>query len=146
MAWETRIQSQVKSYQRLKKWYLMQHYKVQIKGKVEQSRERSCAPPLHFCVVAIEKGAFGSSSTTVTNFTLKFHLFSKDNYNRTSGYCTLIVKILYLNCKDIVKYLPKKFTNVTWTENLFSPLWETNGEPKNPKLVSHSIHKVCILK
>ena len=34
------------------------HYKVQIKGKVEQSSR-----------VAIEKGAFGSPSTTVTKFT-----------------------------------------------------------------------------
>ena len=37
-----------------------QHYKVQMKGKVEQSREG----------VAIEKGAFGSPSTMVGNFTL----------------------------------------------------------------------------
>ena len=36
-----------------------QHYKVRIKGKVEQSREKSSAP-LHFGVVAIEKGTFGS--------------------------------------------------------------------------------------
>ena len=42
----------------------IQHYKVRIKGKVEQSRERS-AFPLHLCVVAIEKGAFGSHATTV---------------------------------------------------------------------------------
>ena len=40
MARETGIQSQVESYQRLKKWYLMslflsQHYKVEIKGKAE---------------------------------------------------------------------------------------------------------------
>ena len=41
------VQSQVKSYQRLKKMVLdvallnTQHYKVWIKGKVEQSRERS---------------------------------------------------------------------------------------------------------
>ena len=33
-----------------------QHYKVRIKGKVEQS-------PLHLGVVAIEKGAFGAPST-----------------------------------------------------------------------------------
>ena len=43
--------------------------KVRIKGKVEQSGER-CNAPLHLGVVAIEKGAFGSPSTTVTNFTL----------------------------------------------------------------------------
>ena len=42
-----RVQSQVASYQRLKKWYLIppllntQQYTVRIKGKVEQSRERS---------------------------------------------------------------------------------------------------------
>ena len=53
-----------------------QHYKVRIKGKVEQSRERSSAP-LHFGVVAIEKGAFGLPSTTVANFfTLSFLLLS----------------------------------------------------------------------
>ena len=45
-----------------------QHYKIRIKGKVEQYRERRCAP-LHLGVVAIEKGAFGSPSTTVANFT-----------------------------------------------------------------------------
>ena len=66
MARETWVQSQVESYQRLKKMVLdaslfnTQHYKVRIKGKVEQSRE----------VVAIEKGAFGLPSTMVANFTL----------------------------------------------------------------------------
>ena len=45
-----------------------QQYKVRIKGKVEQSRERSSAPPLHLGVVAIEKGAFRSPSTTFANF------------------------------------------------------------------------------
>ena len=46
------------------------HYKVRIKGKVEQSSERSSATPTsHLGVVAVEKGDFGSSSTTVTNFT-----------------------------------------------------------------------------
>ena len=57
MASENRVQSQVESYQRLKKKkkkkknlqdaFLLstQHYKVQIKGKVERSRERSSALP-----------------------------------------------------------------------------------------------------
>ena len=51
MARETCVQSQVESYQRLKKMVLdasllnTQHYKVRIKGKVEQSRERSSATP-----------------------------------------------------------------------------------------------------
>ena len=48
-----------------------QHYKVRIKGKVEQSRE-GVAPPLHLGVVAIEKGAFGLPSTMVANFTFTY--------------------------------------------------------------------------
>ena len=43
-------------------------YKVRI--KVEQSWERSNAHPLHLDVVAIEKGAVWSPSTTVANFLL----------------------------------------------------------------------------
>ena len=45
-----------------------QYYKVRIKGKVEQSKERSSALPLHLGVVAMEKGAFGSPSTNLANF------------------------------------------------------------------------------
>ena len=48
-----------------------QHYKVRFKGKVEQSREWSSALP-YTLVVAIEKGAFGSPSTMVANFTLQY--------------------------------------------------------------------------
>ena len=44
------------------------HYKITIEGKVERSREWSSALSLHLGVVAIEKGAFGSPSTKVTNF------------------------------------------------------------------------------
>ena len=43
-----------------------QHYKVRIKGKMEQSRKRSDTLPIG--VVAIEKCAFGSLSTTVAHF------------------------------------------------------------------------------
>ena len=46
-----------------------QQYKVRIKVKVEQSRERSSELPLHLGVVATEKGTFWSPSTTVANFT-----------------------------------------------------------------------------
>ena len=51
MARETWVQFQVESYQKLKKMVLdasflnTQHYKVRIKGKVEQSVERSSALP-----------------------------------------------------------------------------------------------------
>ena len=47
-----------------------QWFKVRIKGKVEQSMERSGALPQHLGIVATEKGAFRSPSTTVANFTL----------------------------------------------------------------------------
>ena len=47
-----------------------QHYKVRIKGRVEQSWELSNALRLHLGIVAIEKGTFGSPSTKVANFTL----------------------------------------------------------------------------
>ena len=73
MVWETRVQSQIKSYQRLKKMVLdstllnTQNYKVRIKGKVEQSREWSSTLPLQLGVVPIEKGAF---STKVANLLL----------------------------------------------------------------------------
>ena len=46
-----------------------QHYKVSVKDKVEQSREWSSDFAIHLGVVAIEKGAFGSPSTKVANFT-----------------------------------------------------------------------------
>ena len=48
-----------------------QQYKAGIKGKVEQSLEGSSA----LGVVAIEKGAFGSPSTKVTNFTLLLYTY-----------------------------------------------------------------------
>ena len=47
----------------------IQQCKVRIKGKVGQSRESSSALLYTLGVVAIEKGAFWSPSTTVANFT-----------------------------------------------------------------------------
>ena len=58
------------------------HYKVRIKGKEEQSKERSNTPPLHLGVVAIEKGPFGSPSTMVANFTyLESFVFDHNTWN-----------------------------------------------------------------
>ena len=65
MFWETEIQSQVESYSKMVLDFTLpntQHYKVGIKGKVEQSKEWSSALPTPRCnqgVVAIEKWAFG---------------------------------------------------------------------------------------
>ena len=53
-----------------------QHYKLRIKGKVEQSRERSNALSLHLGVVAIEKGAFGSPSTKGRQLNLYYMVVS----------------------------------------------------------------------
>ena len=57
-----------------------QHYKVRIKGKVEQSREWRSAFPLHLGVVAIEKRAFGSPSTKVANFNFNLYFFVVERF------------------------------------------------------------------
>ena len=49
-----------------------QHYKVRIKGKVEQCREGVAPSPTPCVVVATKKGAFGLPSTMVANFTFYF--------------------------------------------------------------------------
>ena len=64
----------------------IQHYKVRIKGKVEQSRESSSPLALHLGVVAFEKGAFGSLSATVGQlynflFYLHIHIFWFHSFN-----------------------------------------------------------------
>ena len=46
-----------------------QHYKVLIKGKYSNPG-KGVVPSVHLSVVAIEKGAFGSPSTTVKQFYL----------------------------------------------------------------------------
>ena len=51
-----------------------QHYKVRIKGKVEQSLEWS-STPLLIDIVAIEKGAFGLPLGKVANFTIYIYIY-----------------------------------------------------------------------
>ena len=60
-----------------------QHYKVRIKGKVEQSGEST---PVHLAVVAIEKGAFWSPSTTVANFTFTLKVVLDTSLLNTQQY------------------------------------------------------------
>ena len=57
-----------------------QQYKVGIKGKVEPSSERSSILPYILGVVAIEKGAFGSPSTKVTNFTYLWSIYGLNTW------------------------------------------------------------------
>ncbi len=72
MAWETWGSIPGRAIPKTQKMVLdapllnTQPYKGWIKGKVEQSRERSRALSLHLSVVAIEKGAFGTPSTCLT--------------------------------------------------------------------------------
>ena len=54
-----------------------QHYKVRIKGKLTNSGN-GVAPPLHLVVVTIEKGTFGSPSTTVANLVGQWYMVSNN--------------------------------------------------------------------
>ena len=75
------VQSQVKSYQRLKKWYLMPpgltRSIISYRSRVKWSNPGKgvAPPPLHLGVVAIEKGAFESPSTIVANFYLYWEAY-----------------------------------------------------------------------
>ena len=77
------------------------HYKVRIKSKVVQSREWSNALTLHLGVVAIEKGAFGSTlSTMVANFTILFviiliYYLPHDISNLVVQLCRKLVVVLF---------------------------------------------------
>ena len=78
MVWETRVQSQVESYQRLKKWYLMLPCLtlniIRYGSRVKWSNLGNGVAPSP-TLVAIEKGASESPSTKVTNFTYLFWLW-----------------------------------------------------------------------
>ena len=81
MARETGVLSQVKSYKKLKKCYLISPCLtpsiIRHVSRVKWSNPgKWVAPSLHLGVVAIEKGAFGSPSTSVTNFSFLLSFFS----------------------------------------------------------------------
>ena len=82
MVRETWVQSQVTTYQRLKKWYLIPTCltlsNIRSVSRVKWSSPgKGVAPSLHFGVVAIEKGAFWSPSTMVAHFTYLQSLLTK---------------------------------------------------------------------
>ena len=64
-----------------------QHYKLRIKNKVEQSRERSSAPP---GVVTIEKGAFSLLSTTVSQLTYIWCALIVSQISKLKGYLSVL--------------------------------------------------------
>ena len=75
IAQETGVQSQVESYQRLKKWYWMPpcltlniiRYISSVSGAIQGKESRSFQ---HFSVIATEKGASGSPQLQSPTFTL----------------------------------------------------------------------------
>ena len=74
MVHETEVQSQVESYQRLKKRYLMSSCLtvsiIRYGSRVKLDNPgKGVAPPLHVCVIAVKTGGFSSSSTMIANFT-----------------------------------------------------------------------------
>ena len=83
-----------------------QHYKVRIKGNVEQSREWNCALPLYLGLVTIEKGAFGSPSTKVDNFTyFTYSRWYAIKPNKTSLSLSLYIYIyIYIYIKRLNWY------------------------------------------
>ena len=116
MVRETGVQSRVESYQRLKKMVhgtsllSTQHYKVWIKGKVKQSRERSSALPPQLSVVAIEKGAFGSPSTMVANFT--YYLYQ--SRRQPTGQGLLLSQPENSYFRDVSSICIRRPTHLSW--------------------------------
>ena len=79
MAQETGVQSQVESYQRIKKMILDTSLLIRYVSRVRWSNlGKGVGPPLHLVVVATEKGAFRSPFTTVPNFTYFLFLLNKN--------------------------------------------------------------------
>ena len=82
MARESWVQSQVESYQRLKKMVLdasllnTQHYKVRIKGKVEQSREGVAPSPTHWCS-SYQKGSLQATLDYGRQLYFYFYIYKK---------------------------------------------------------------------
>ena len=98
-----------------------QQYKVCIKGKVKQSRERSSALFLHLSVVAIKKGAFRSPSTKVTNFTYFYLLLQifktreKSEFHVLIKHCFLRGKILFKESNGLISII---WTLLCWKQEL----------------------------
>ena len=98
-----------------------QHYKVMIKGKVEQSLEWSRALPYTLGIVAIEKVVFGSPSTEVNNFALLIvylqspivnSFFTQYNcFKHLQLYC---VHIWYIRSEYLKLYFYLQIITIRW--------------------------------
>ena len=126
MVRETRVQSQVESYQRLKKWYLMlpclAFSIIRYRSRVKWSNPgKGVAPSPTPQGSSYRKGAFGSPLTMVANFTFFFFLFYLTHLNilpRVHVHtCTnTFVKLIHVY-KYMCMYLPNFFTiDRVWNE------------------------------
>ena len=109
---ETGLQSQVESYKNLKKIILYatllstQHFKVQVKGKVEQTKGKESSPPRYLGEVANGKRALGSPSTRLP--TLLFLL-----YIYIYIYIYMILNIHWSDLPPNIEFLKKaKFLSI----------------------------------
>ena len=112
-----------------------QHYKVNVKGKVEQFREWSSTFPY----IAIEKGTFGSPSTKVANlyyqreFELKYYesgnglVFDlasawKYSVNAISGDVEMFPGPLAIKSLHKIKKIPPKMMSATFNGNHYTTI------------------------
>ena len=73
-----------------------QHYKVKIKGKVDQFKWRSSTVPLYLGVVAIEMGTLRSPSITVANFLYFYIIYIISIWLWLSAFCQKISTSSYV--------------------------------------------------
>ena len=89
MTWETGVQPQVESYQRLKKWYLISPCLtlsiIRFVSRIKWSNPRK-GVTLFPTIVGIEKETFGLPLTTVVNFTY-FTILRLVSYSGLYSHC-----------------------------------------------------------
>ena len=86
-------------------WLIIQHYKVRIKGKGKQYREKRNVFQ-HLGVVATEKEALGSPGTKVTNFILLIFGLEEKNlfiFEKMLGVYLFIGNIICVDKKNLHK-------------------------------------------
>ena len=96
-----------------------QHYKVRIKGKVEQFRERRSALPYTLVSKLSKREPFGSLLTTVANFTFYWGLYKIWNY---FNYFSLL-------------WVRQKFCNILLTYLLYSSMYNKSSPEFKVKVI-----------
>ena len=105
-----------------------QHYKIRIKGKVEQSRKRSCAPsPIPWC------SSYGKGSLQVLYIYIYASggvMVSKRDYQTytrkfESHWVPYLYALRHIKAKSLVNYFTHTHTHTHITANYLSP-YETD--------------------